>query len=237
MKNRIWLAAVLALSAMTLGACGGDDEETPAGGSGGSGGSDDGGAGTTGGSGGTGGTGGSTGGTGGGAPMAMPIMCGSMTCTPPTNPLGALAGMFGGGAAALPMAYACCLENDECGYAMAANATGDACNEPAENDDRCADFMLDLGALAPGGAADAGGGGLPAVEGGFGCCTEDDQCGVDGSLFGGGCQENSAARMQLTRDIPLFGAVIAAGIPAPKACDAPLPDAGGDGDGDEDAGQ
>jgi hypothetical protein len=230
MKTRLWLVALLTLSAATLGACGGDDEETPAGGAGGeAGNTDDAGAGT-GGSGGTGGGGtGGSGGTGGGAPLPMPITCGSMTCNPPANPLAMFAGALGGG---LPMAYACCLPDDECGYAMSENATGDACNEPAVEDDRCADFMLDLGPL--GGMADAGAA-LPPIEGGFGCCTEDNQCGVDGSLFGTGCNENSVAKTMLSSaiPIPLIGPLIAAGIPDPKACDAPLPDAG---PGDEDGG-
>jgi len=231
MKTRLWLVALLALSATTLGACGGDDEgEMPEAGAGGSGGSDDGGAGTSGGSGGGGGTGG-TGGTGGGGATVQPIMCGTNTCRPPMSPLDALGGLIPGGMALPTMAYPCCLEDDACGYAMTADAPAAMCNPPAEPDERCEDFMLGFGM---GGTGDAGVG-LPPIMAGFGCCTPEGQCGVDAALFGGGCSENSEARTMI-QSLPLIGMFLVGGIPDPKACDAPLPD-GGDGDGDDDAGQ
>jgi len=210
MKKNAWLIAVLALSA-ALGACGGDDDEsapTDAGGTGGD------------------------GGDSGSAPVAMPITCGSTMCQPPENPLGAIAGMIPGIGGALPMGYACCLAGDECGYAMSSGATGDACHEPAEADTRCPDIQL----MAPGGGmGGAGGAMIPDIMAGFGCCVNN-QCGVDGAAFGNGCTENGEARTMLSTAIPLIGPIIAMGIPEPRACDAPQPDAGDAGGDGDDAG-
>jgi hypothetical protein len=51
-----------------------------------------------------------------------------------------------------------------------------------------------------------------------GCCTPDNQCGLDGAIFGRGCVENSAAQAQLGA-IPFLGTLIM--IPPARACDAP----------------
>jgi hypothetical protein len=115
---------------------------------------------------------------------------------------------------------ACCVDeaSGTCGLSMTA---GGECNEPAEEDDRCPDTDLGAIGMLAGGAA----------SGGYGCCI-DNQCGVDSSAFGGGCTENAAAKAQVEA-LPLIGALIAGGIPAPQACDAVGNDAGGG----DDAGQ
>jgi len=110
------------------------------------------------------------------------------------------------------MPVACCLDAaaGRCGTAAMAGA---ACEAPAQPDTRCPSIAL---------GATLGGGG-------FGCCTQSGQCGVDGSLFGRGCVENAQAMMNLA-DLPVIGPLIM--IPPPMACDA----AGGDGGVDEDGG-
>lgn len=230
MKKSLWLVAMLVLSTSTLVACGGDDSDsTPEGGSGGDGGGGDGdGDGDAGGTGGMGGTGGGgTGGTGGGGPVAMPVPCGSATCQPPTNPLGAFAGALGMGVMLPATAFACCRDEaaGECGYAMTENAPAEMCNEPATPDTRCEDFEIPIEIPLP----------LPPL--GVGCCINN-QCGIDGQLFGQGCVENSAAEEMLTAQ-PMIGMFLMDGVPAPHACDMPLPvDGGTDGSVvDEDAGQ
>lgn len=225
MKKQLWLMALLAVSAATLVACGDDTDDTPApedgGGSGGTGGDDDQDAGGAGGMGGSGG--GGMGGTGGGGPVAMPVPCGSVTCQPPENPFGAFAGLLGGSGIMLPATGFACCRNEaagECGYSMTED--GETCNEPAEPDARCPDFEIPIELPLP----------LPAI--GVGCCVNN-QCGVDGQLFGNGCTENDEARVMLgAQQIGMF---LIDGVPPARACDAPPPVDGGDsGDVDEDAG-
>jgi hypothetical protein len=156
------------------------------------------------------GSGGMGAGGGGGTMAPAPIDCGPNKCNAPAG-IGGLLGGLGGGA--LPMAVACCLPDDSCGTTT---MTGGTCEARAKPDSRCPSIT-----------------GLLAVAG---CCTADNQCGVDGMLLGRGCVENAAAKAMLGQ----LSAI--AMVPAPKACDAPVtvPDAGaGDdaGKSDVDAGQ
>jgi len=218
-KNRWWLI-VAVLSAAALVACGDstdNDDEDGAGSGGASGGDPDGGAGTA--SAGTGGTSGQAGtaGTAGTAPVAMPVPCGDIMCNPPPpSPLAGLGAMIPGGGAALPVAMACCIDDatEECGYTAMAGAT---CEPPATEDERCDSVdTTSFGALGMGFAA-------------FGCCTQDNQCGVDGTTFGRGCVPNEEASSMLMA-LPLVGPFIAniGLIPEARACDDP-----GDGGVDE----
>lgn len=130
----------------------------------------------------------------------QPVMCGAVTCSPPSNPLGAFAGAAGG---LLPSPVACCLDQaaGTCGVAMSA---GGACAALATPDTRCP--SIDLGMFA-------------ALAGnlGFGCCTDMNQCGIDGALFGMGCVENSQAQTMLAGG----GLGTFLMLPPARACDAP----------------
>jgi hypothetical protein len=151
----------------------------------------------------------------------MPVECGTAMCWPPSNPLSGLAGAVPGLGAALPMSAACCLDPDsgKCGLSPMAGGT---CEAPAVSDSRCPG--LSLGAL---GAIAGGLGGSMS-----GCCI-DDQCGLDGALFGRGCVENSQARSQLSA-IPLLGTLVMA--PGSLACDRPITTPPDHDAGPEDAG-
>jgi len=147
-------------------------------------------------------------------------------CTPTPSPITGLLGMFGGGAAVpgLPMAVACCLDESasKCGTAA---AEGAMCEAPAVPDSRCSGFSLGALGAAAGGAAS----GLGALA--QGCCTPNNMCGLDGSIFGRGCVENNEARSMLSA-IPLVGTLLM--VPPARACDAPPP--AGDDAGAGDAG-
>lgn len=144
-------------------------------------------------------------------PPPPPVPCGSTMCQQPASPLGMLGGLIPGGAGGLggliPMPVACCLDEASATCGMS-TMTGGKCEAMAKPDMRCP--SVDLGALA----AFAG-------MGGFGCCTSDGQCGVDGSAFGRGCVPNMEANAMLA-SMGLGGFIM---IPAPKPC------AGGDEDG------
>lgn len=147
-------------------------------------------------------------------PAPMPVPCGATMCQQPTSPLSALAGMFGGAAGAagglggltgglgVPMAMACCLDATAGTCGLTAEAGG-VCEPPAVPDPRCEGVMLP-GPLAAFGA------GL-----GAGCCTAANMCGVDGSVFGRGCVENSEASQMLSAS-PVGGFLM---LPAPRGCD------------------
>lgn len=155
--------------------------------------------------GGTGGRGGSGGTAGGATPM---VKCGTKQCTAPANPLAALG---------LPSALACCADASQnaCGVQASADVT---CEPLASVDMRCPGVNLGvLGAFAGDAAA-----GLMT-----GCCI-DNQCGLDGALFGRGCVEDSEASSLLTM-IPLVGGLVQ--VPSARACDGTSQPSG-----DEDAG-
>lgn len=153
------------------------------------------------GSAGTGGRAGSTA-AGTGGTTVEPVECGSGSCLPPMSALSGLPIM-------IPTAVACCVDEEtaQCGSAESEGAT---CEPPAVADERCPGF--DLSAL--GNLGGAVGGGMQMT----GCCTPNNQCGLDGAIFGRGCVENSAAQAQLGA-IPLIGTLIM--IPPARACDAP----------------
>lgn len=158
------------------------------------------------------GGGGGTGGAGGTA--AVTVACGTKRCAAPVNALAAF------GIAGLPAAVACCAgeATGQCGSQLSGAS---ACEPPAVADVRCPG--VNLGALA----AIAGGAAGDMMSG---CCTEGNQCGLDGALFGRGCVENAEAASMVSA-IPILGDLIM--VPAAKACDAPLPAADG---GADDAG-
>ncbi|MFI5307529.1 MAG: hypothetical protein ACHQ53_09265 [Polyangiales bacterium] len=149
---------------------------------------------------------------------AMPVPCGSNMCQPPGGAGGGLLGMLGGlggaaggmaggaaGGLGLPMAAACCLDETSGTCGISAGA-GMMCQKMAVPDSRCPGPDLGaLGALVGGGMAMSG------------CCTDSNQCGVDGAAFGNGCVEDGAAASMLSA-IPLIGMLIM--IPPPRACDA-----------------
>jgi hypothetical protein len=124
--------------------------------------------------------------------------------------------MFGGGAAipGLPMPVACCLDesNGTCGTAA---SEGAACEAPAAPDSRCPGFSL--------GALGAAAGGLlgNTMQG---CCTPNNQCGLDGSIFGRGCVENGEASSMISA-LPFIGTLIM--FPPTLACDRPIEDDAG----------
>lgn len=155
------------------------------------------------------------GGSGGAAGSTAPtVACGTKRCAAPQN---ALAGL---GIPGAPTPVACCADQatGQCGSKLSA---ADACEPPATSDVRCPGVNLGaLGALAGGAAGDMM----------SGCCTESQQCGLDGALFGRGCVENGEAAGMLSA-IPFVGGLIM--VPAPKACAAPLDEADG---GADDAG-
>jgi hypothetical protein len=191
--------AALAL-VLSAGACGKynpnlpdyvDDEEGGAGGR------------RAGGSGGRGGAGGraAAAGRGGTAAPAPTVRCGDTQCPAPMNLLAALPIPTG-----LPAPVACCIEDTEqCGTAAMQGAT---CEPPATPDPRCPD--VDLGALAR-----FGGMGMGAEQAMLGCCI-DNQCGLNGALFGRGCIENDEAGATLAA-VPFVGSFIA--VPPARACD------------------
>jgi hypothetical protein len=190
--NRRWAAALTLLTILLAASsgCSSDDEDDDKAPSGGRSGSA-----------GTGGRAGSTAaGTGGAA--VEPVECGTGSCLPPMSALSGLP-------IQLPQAVACCVDEEtaQCGSAESEGAT---CEPPAVADDRCPGF--DLSAL--GNLGGAVGGGMQMT----GCCTPNNQCGLDGAIFGRGCVENSAAQAQLGA-IPFIGTLIM--IPAARACDAP----------------
>lgn len=200
--SRLQLAAVLFSAALAFGtaACGthreldeSDDDENPAGRS-------------SAGRGGRGGTGG--GGAGGaGGNVAGSVKCGSKMCAPPAN---LLAGLPLG----IPLPTACCA-NEATGQCGAQPMAGAACEPPAKVDARCPGVNL-------GGLADlAGGGMMIPADAMNGCCTPKNQCGLDGTLFGRGCVENSEVGAVLGV-IPLIGPLIM--VPQARACDAPPSD-------------
>lgn len=139
-------------------------------------------------------------------PPPEPVPCGSVQCTPPTSPLAGLgaAGIPGLGDL-LPAAEACCL--DEAAGACGVTAQGAACEALAEPDTRCPSI-------------DAGAFGALLGNVGFGCCTEENLCGVDGAMFGRGCIENSQAGAELAA-MGIGGFLTP---PAAKGCDEPLPE-------------
>jgi hypothetical protein len=155
-------------------------------------------------------------------PMTMtaePVPCGSTMCQPPSSPLAALGGAIPGLGAltsALPMPVACCLDSTAgtCGLAMTKGAT---CEPRATADTRCP--SVDLGQFM-------------AIAGnmGFGCCTSDNLCGIDGSVFGRGCIEDAEAGAML-QSAGLGGFIM---VPDARQCDGTLivPDAGITGDFD-----
>jgi hypothetical protein len=230
-KNRWWWIVAM-LSAAALVACGdstdNDGDGPDDGGAGSSGTGSDGGAGMN-----SAGTGGSSGtaGTAGTAPVAMPVPCGDIMCNPPANPAAGLlmgaGGLLGGGGGAIPMGMACCIDEaaEECGYTAMA---GGMCEPPATEDMRC--DGIDTSGLQA--LADMFGFGAlvgQAFMGGFGCCTDDNQCGVDGALFGRGCVANVEA-MAMLGAIPLVGGAIE--VPVARSCDDP-----GDSGAHDDAGE
>lgn len=165
-------------------------------------------AGRTAGRGGRGGRGGSGGAGTGAAGAPASVRCGNKQCAPPANPLALLG---------LPASLACCADSSKnvCGI----HATEDAACEPlASADMRCPG--VNLGALAAF-AGDAAAGLMT------GCCTAQNQCGLDGALFGRGCVENAEAET-LLGSIPFIGGLVA--VPAARACN------GSSTGGDEDAG-
>jgi hypothetical protein len=163
------------------------------------------------GSGGRGGTGGGPTATAGRPAPVPTVSCGSATCMAPPNLLAGLPIPTG-----IPAPVACCVdeESGQCGSAASEDAE---CEPPATADARCPG--IDLGALGMLG----GTGMMTPAEPMSGCCTPDDQCGLDGALFGRGCVENDQARM-LLGGIPFIGGLI--DIPPAQACDAPEQDAG-----------
>jgi hypothetical protein len=190
------LSAALCLSAAA--ACGGDDESstdtkadagTPKAGMGGS----------------------SSAGAGGNMSVMPPppVQCGSTMCAQPSNPLSGIAAMFGGalggGAAGLPMAAACCLDEGK-GTCGISTGMGSKCESLATPDTRCP--AADLGMLGSflGGSSMAG------------CCI-DNMCGQDGKMFGRGCVPNSEA-MSMVASLPLVGGMVK--FPPASACDRPM---------------
>ncbi|HET6334648.1 MAG TPA: hypothetical protein VFG30_15605 [Polyangiales bacterium] len=127
---------------------------------------------------------------------------------------------MGAAAPGLPVAVACCFDEAK-GTCGSAAATGATCEVPSTPDTRCPG--VDLGALgaAAGGAA-AGLGNLMT-----GCCTPTGACGLDGSIFGRGCVENSEAKAMIGA-IPFVGTLL--NLPPALQCDRPqdLNDAGTD---------
>ena len=135
-------------------------------------------------------------------------------CAPRSNPLTSLIGGLGA-VISLPSGVPCC-QDASLGICGAAASEGAACELFAAPDTRCP--SIDLGALGA-----AAGGAAAGPLNAFGCCTANGACGLDGSLFGRGCVENSEARALLGM-IPLVGSLIP--LPPPLACDRPLDDAG-----------
>jgi len=131
--------------------------------------------------------------------QAAPIDCGATTCAVLTDPLAAIRPLLGG----VP-AEACCFSATDgtCGVAA---MPGAACEVPAVVDTTCP--SVDFGVLA----ALLG----PMPAGGFGCCTAAGQCGLEGSLFGRGCVENSEAAT-IVAAIPLVGTLVM--LPTSVAC-------------------
>jgi hypothetical protein len=147
-------------------------------------------------------------------------------CAAPSNPLTAIANMFGGGAlaGALPRPVGCCLDEGEskCGLAPMAGA---ACEAPAVPDKRCP--AANLGML----------GGLLGGNSMSGCCV-DNKCGQDGRIFGQGCVDNAMASQMVGQLGALAGGMFM--FPPAQACDAPPPVTKHDEDGgvsDLDAGK
>jgi len=224
MAKHVWMVACLVVSGAALAGCGGDDDGGGAKDSGAPEGGTDGGAGGM-----SGGGGGGAGGAGGSGMTAQPVECGSNTCQPPSNPLAGLIGMFAGalgGGMALPTPQACCLDEGAgtCGISM---TVGGTCEELAVTDARCPRLMFPM--LGP---IDIGS--LLGPDAGAGCCTDDNQCGLNGTLFGRGCVELSEAATMLgglggggdggTGLGGLGGGLM---FPEPRACDAPPDDDAG----------
>jgi hypothetical protein len=144
----------------------------------------------------------------------MPLLaCGSNECGAPKNIAAQLLMSITG----LPMTgaetVACCLD-EEAGTCSSAASVGASCDTVAVSDNRCPG--VDLSALANlvGGLGDS------TKEAMIGCCTHG-ACGLDGKLFGRGCVENADAKRMLSV-VPVIGPLIK--VPAPRACDAVLPD-------------
>jgi len=212
-QRGLFWSCVLLVGAVAFG-CGDDDDGEPTAGTGGS-------AGATGGVGGAAGGSAGSGGSGGTAGMtAVPVMCGTMTCQAPASPFAMFAALAPG--LLPPPPVACCMTaTTTCGLAPMTNAM---CEARAMPDPRCAGVGLSIPGMM---------GGAPVAAG---CCNAMSRCGVDGSAFGRGCVENAEAATMLGQ---LAGFL---SVPAPKACDDPLPMAGtggtggGGAGGDDDAG-
>jgi hypothetical protein len=154
------------------------------------------------------------GGTGGMVAVAEPVPCGTMKCAQPASLLPG--GMAPAGLPImLPMPMACCFDpaTSECGITMAAGS----CNAIPVPDTTCP--SIDLSGVAMF---------LMGMTGGFGCCTAEGQCGVDGAALGNGCIENGEAAAMLAAS-PLGALAGLIPIPPPQAC-------GGGSDGGTDAG-
>jgi hypothetical protein len=206
---------VVALScALALG-CGGSskdsdaDKKNDAGGSGkggagkdGSGGTSDGSGGTSSGTGGM--TAGGTGGMGGGA-IVKNVKCGPKVCAG-VDPASGM--MMIGGMAGFRLADTCCAD-ESAGTCGAVNSTDMTCQPPPATDSDC-----------------------PMLMGTPGCCAENNECGIDASLFGRGC----VSLVTISGMIPAqFRATL--GFPDPVDCDGkPIAMDAGMMSTDEDAG-
>jgi hypothetical protein len=201
--------------ALALG-CGGDSKDSDKGndgssgnggksGNGGGGNSGNSGSGSGGASSGTGGmVAGGTGGMGGGA-IVKNVPCGEKVCAG-VDPASAMMGL--GMAMNFRLADTCCAD-ESAGTCGSVNMADMSCQPPPEADSDC-----------------------PMLMGTSGCCAENNECGVDASLFGRGCVSLVAISGMIPAQFRMT-----LGLPDPVDCDGqPIVTDAGMMSTDEDAG-